>query len=201
MEGGGDSAGQKKKLRVGMDVFLATVKDKVRANQWGWKLVPCGGRREAYEKFRNARDHAEEDEIIVLLVDSEAPVTAATPSEHLGTRLGDRWDLTGVPADHIHLMVQTMETWLVAEPDALQRYYGQNFARNALPRADDLELVEKTAVADALRRATQRTSKGEYHKINHASDLLKQIDVATVRQRCGHCERLFDVLGGAVGEA
>ena len=94
-----------------------------------------------------------------------------------------------------------METWIVADPDTLQRYYGQNFARNALPRTDNLELVEKATVADALRRATQRTTKGEYHKIDHASDLLKLIDVTTVCRRCEHCERLFDVLGSVVEEA
>ena len=105
-----------------------------------------------------------------------------------------------MPEDHIHLMVQTMETWVVADPDTLERYYGQHFYRNALPRTDDLESVNKVAVAESLRLATRRTSKGEYHKILHASELLQLIDATTVRQRCGHCERLFRELGRVVAE-
>ena len=149
----------------------------------------------------NARNHAGSGEIIVLLVDSEAAVTTASPSHHLQARPGDEWDLAGVCEDHIHLMVQTMETWIVADPDTLQRYYGHNFNSNPLPQRDDLESVGKDAVADALRQATRRTSKGEYHKISHASDLLKQIDPTMVRRRCAHCERLFDVLSHVIGQA
>ena len=55
MEGGGDFKDQKAQLRQGMDQFLATLKDKARAQNWKWKLTPCGGRREAYEAFLNAR--------------------------------------------------------------------------------------------------------------------------------------------------
>ena len=200
LEGGGDTAGQKNKLRLGMDTFLASLKDEARARRWGWKLVPCGGRQNAYETFKNARVHAKDGETIVLLVDSEAAVSTATSSEYLRTRLGDRWELADVPEDHIHLMVQTMETWVVADPDTLERYYGQHFYRNALPRTDDLESVNKVAVAESLRLATRRTSKGEYHKILHASELLQLIDATTVRQRCGHCERLFRELGRVVAE-
>ena len=201
MEGGRDSPGQKRKLRVGMDTFLARLKNQARTRRWGWKLVPCGGRQSAYETFINARNHAADGETIVLLVDSEEAVTTATPAQHLRTRPGDRWELADVSDDHIHLMVQTMETWIVADPDTLEDYYGQYFNRNALPRADDMESVGKAAIANGLMQATRRTTKGEYHKISHASELLKRIDPAIVRQRCGHCEQLFGALGRLVGGA
>ena len=103
VEGGGTSAGQRKRLREGMDVFLADLKDMARKRRRGLRLVPCGGRRMAYEAFANARDHAEDGETVVLLVDSEAPVTAAAPAAHLRERQGDQWELAGVPDDHIHL--------------------------------------------------------------------------------------------------
>ena len=184
-----------------MDTFLADLKNAVRANRQRWRLVPCGGRRNAYDTFQNARDHAEDGETVVLLVDSEAAVTADTPNEHLRTRRGDGWDLAGVSEDHVHMMVQTVETWIVADPDALTAYYGQGFQANALPARRDLEDEGKAAVTRALERATGRTQKGAYHKIRHAGDLLAVIDPATVRQRCGHCERLFAVLGRAVAGA
>jgi hypothetical protein len=98
----------------------------------------------------------------------------------------------------IHLMVQTMEAWIVADPDALADYYGQRFRRNALPRTANLETVAKPAVATALNNATRDTQKGVYHKIKHASDLLKRIDRAKVQDRCPRCKRMFTTLGQAI---
>ena len=198
IEGGGDGKETKAALRRGMDEFLRKLKDVARARRWQWQLVLCGGRQRTYETFDNARGHAGEDEIIVLLVDAEAPVTAPTPVEHLRTRRGGGWDLSGVDKDQVHLMVQTMETWIVADPDALAVYYGQGFRANALPSRRNLEEEDKTEVASALRRATERTRKGDYHKIDHAADLLALIDPAKARRRCRHCERLFATLGAAV---
>ena len=184
-----------------MDAFLAEIKEAVRANRWTWKLVPCGGRRSAHDAFQNARDRAEDGETIVLLVDSEEAVAAESPIEHLRTRQDDGWDLAGATDDQVHLMVQTMETWIIADPDALAAYYGQGFQANALPSRPDLEEEDKAAVARALECATGPTQKGEYHKIRHASDLLGVIDPVRVRRRCAHCERLFAMVGRAVAEA
>ena len=195
MEGGGNSTGQTK-LRAGMNEFLRELREKVRNNQRKWRLVPCGNRQQAYEKFNNARGHAGENEIIVLLVDSEEPVAAPTPVEHLRMRPG--WDLSGVNEDRVHLMVQTMETWIVADSNALAVYYGQGFRANALPSRPNLEKEDKTAVASALYRATERTKKGRYHKIRHAADLLARTDPTKVRARCPHCAQLFDALGAAI---
>ena len=198
MEGGGDGRGTRDTLRRGMDRFLHELKDAARAKKWRWKLVLCGGRREAYEKFRNARAHPKDGEITILLVDAEAPVTAPTPVEHLRTRPGDGWDLTGVSEKHVHLMVQTMETWIVADREALESYYGQRFHGNSLPKTADLETVTKNAVIRALDRATAQSQKGCYHKIQHAADLLARIDPAKARERCRHCARLFNILGAAI---
>ena len=98
-------------------------------------------------------------------------------------------------------MVQTMESWIVADPDGLAEYYGQNFDRGALPRHADIEAVGKAAAADSLDKATRRTTKGKYRKIQHASELLQRIDPAKVRSRCRHCERLFAMLDRAIANA
>ena len=198
MEGGGDGKGTKAALRQGMDGFLGGLKDAARAKAWRWKLVPCGGRQRAYDTFSNACDHAGKNEIVILLVDAEGPVTASTPVEHLQARPGEGWDLAAVPEERIHLMVQTMETWIVADREALESYYGRYFEGNALPGTADLETVARNAVADALTQATRRTQKGRYHKVRHAADLLARIDPARARARCRHCARLFDALDAAI---
>ena len=174
-----------------MDALLQPLKNAARAKDLDWKLVPCGGRDEAFRRFRDAAGNGG-DAIVVLLVDAEGPVNG-TPHSHLQSR--DGWDMGFADEDTIHLMVQVMETWIVADPGVLSTYYGQNFNGNVLPKTTNLEEVAKADVARVLNQETKRTQKGRYHKIKHASELLKQIDVERVKARCPHCARLFNVLG------
>jgi hypothetical protein len=188
MEGGGRASKDgKARLRQGMAEFIRKV---VSQKRLGWKVVACGSRNDAHDAFRNANRTSPEN-FNILLVDSEGPGTQP-PRIHLKER--DGWNLTGVSEESIHLMIQVMETWIVADPDKVAAYYEQGFVKSALPRAQDLEGVEKERIYDALKRATAKTQKGEYHKIKHAADLLEEIDPAIVRRRCPSCDRLFATL-------
>ena len=193
VEGGGNNTTTKAALRNGMNQFLGSLKEAARTRSWKWKLVFCGARNDAYDKFNTARRN-DDPGIVMLLVDSEGPVDAS-PRDHLARK--DRWDLDGVEEDRIHLMVQVMETWIVADPEALAAYYGQHFRANVLPARQNLEEVDKAQIASALERATEQTQKGRYDKISHA-DLLARIDPEQVRQHCAHCARLFDTLAAAI---
>ena len=197
MEGGGQSRDAKRTLRQGMARFLEEIKESVRERRWHWNIVCCGSRNEAYESFMHGRQNAD-DTIIILLVDAEGPVADASPRDHLMAR--DRWMMRDVEDDVVHLMVQTMETWLVADRCALADYYGQRFRANALPTRQDLEEEGKAEIENALARATRSTQKGQYHKIRHASDLLKMINSQVVRRRCRNCERMFDTLHQMIEE-
>ena len=191
MEGGGDGSGSRAALRQGMNAFLGPLREAARARAMGWKLVCCGSRNEAFRRFRDAVRH-DGQVLAVLLVDAEERVTRPV-REHLQDR--DGWNLSFTEEDQLHLMVQTMETWIVADPEALRAYYGQHFNETALSRGSDLEDMPKEDIARSLDRATERTRKGRYHKIGHARDLLKRIDVEKVKRRCSHCRRLFEVIG------
>ena len=131
-------------------------------------------------------------------MDAEAPVNGAARA-HLQVR--DGWDLEFASDQAVHLMVQTMEAWIVADPDALAEYYGQSFRKNALPKTRNLETIAKDALAASLDSATRRTQKGAYHKIRHASGLLKLINQEKVQQRCPACARIFEALSQAIREA
>lgn len=194
MEGGGTGRDTKDALRRGMDAFLGELKDAARRKSWRWKRVCCGGRDEAFRAFRQARNNGDGTNV-VLLVDAESPVNSS-PSAHLSER--DGWDLKRADDDVLHLMTQTMETWIVADPDNMAAYCKRGFDRNALPNADDLEAVAKSDISGALEKATRRTQKRKYHKIRHASELLKSINPEKARQRCSHCKRLFVVLGDVI---
>jgi hypothetical protein len=197
MEGGGDGPAGKAALREGMTAFLAPLKDAARLRSWRWDLVCCGGRQDTFDAFSRAV-RIGRSTIVALLVDAEAPV-AAPYRAHLMMR--DGWDLGEVSDDLVHLMIETMEAWIVADPAALSAYYGQRFNTNPLPRAANLEAVPKARLSSALQRATQATQKGSYHKIGHASDLLRRIDRLKVQQRCPGCARVFRVLGDMIAAA
>jgi hypothetical protein len=190
LEGGGDSTEGKARLRQGMGEFLSALREEARARRLRWKIVACGSRGATHDAFLHA-GRTELDTFCVLLVDSEEQVAAA-PIAHLKAR--DGWALAGIHEHQVHLMVRTMESWLVADPDALARYYGQGFRRDALPAAPDLESVSKADVIRTLEQATRDTQKGLYHKTRHGSELLSRVDQARSRQRCAHCERLVERL-------
>ena len=196
MEGGGDSNNTKSEIRVGMNEFLVELKEAARKKCWNWKLVCCGSRGEAYKAYCNARN-SNDHSIVFLLVDSEDPVSGRA-HHHLKKR--DKWNLSNEEENEIHLMAQTMETWIVADTDALRKYYGQNFASGALPKRKDLETVSKKDIARALIKATEKSTKGKYHKIHHASVLLKEIDPQVVQKRCSFCKRLFKLLDQSISE-
>ncbi len=181
-----------------MNAFLGEAKAAAESLGWRWQLIACGGRDRARRGFLRALENQGAKDVAILLVDAEESLTRA-PIDHLQDR--DGWDLSSASERAVHLMVQTMETWMVADPAALAGFYGQGFRASALSNAADLEAVPKSDVARDLREATRGTSKGTYHKIRHVRALLGMIEPAKVRQRCQSCERLFTDLKDMLGQA
>lgn len=100
--------------------------------------------------------------------------------------------------DTVHLMVQSMETWIIADVAALNAYYGDGFRANAVP-ASNLESIDRRVVGQALKRATQATTKGAYKKIRDGAKLLERVDPGTVSNACPSCAALFRTLGQLLG--
>lgn len=190
VEGGGDGKNTKALIRQGFSSFLKDIVQIARSKRIRWQLIICGSRGNAFSDFMTALE-THPSAFNVLLVDSEEPVKTK-PWEHLKHR--DNWDSPGVDDTHCHLMVQVMESWFVADIDALRRFYGQGFKENSIPRNLKVEDINKEALGSALKGATKDTSKGEYDKIQHGSKLLEQIDVAKVRKAAYYCDRLFTTL-------
>jgi len=195
IEGGGDSEAGKAALRQGFDALLSTQKAAARARRVRWKTVLCGGRNATFDAFLNATRKQTAD-IVALVVDAEGPV--ASPSQPEGRvahlRVRDRWDLEGIDPEHVHLMTQCMEAWLVSDPSTLAEFYGKGFRENALPKRQILDEEPKTAVYTALEAATKDTQKGRYGKIKHASELLKRIGRDKLVTRCKSFKQLLQWL-------
>ena len=164
VEGGGDGRNGRAAIRQGMGGLLKEVRDAARRKKLRWRITACGGRNETFNQFIDEIERLTSG-FAVLLVDAEGPVNQS-PRLHLKER--DRWDLQSIDEDNVHLMTQTMETWIVADVNALSTFYGNGFQQSALPSLDNLENRHKRDIERALKRATQGTTKNEYHKIRHA---------------------------------
>lgn len=196
IEGGGDGKNSKSLLHQGFSIFLKDLKAIARSNQISWNITMCGSRNNAFRDFKNAlKDHP--NAFVVLLVDSEAPINKP-PWEHL--KLRDNWDSPNVDDIHCHLMVQSMEAWLIADVEALKKYYRQGFKENAIPKNPNVEKIPKDLLEPSLKAASCNTTKGEYRKIQHAAKLLEMIDVVKVRKASDHCDRLFITLTQKIAE-
>ena len=191
VEGGGDGRELRARCRRGFSSFFA------RTGLVGSmpKVVACGGRQRAYDKFRAALDARNERGFTVLLVDSEDPVAEGSgPWLHLMNR--DTWAAPqGATDDNAHLMIQCMEAWFLADRDCLEAFFGRGFNRNALPGNRNIEEVAKADVLDGLRNATRQCQpKGEYGKGRHSFEILSEIDPSKVRAASPHAKRLVDTL-------
>ena len=169
VEGGGEHA---REFRSGLGKFI----EKAGAVGRMPRIVACGRRDNAYDKFRKAHGDGEN---AMLLVDAEEPVTAGGSWEHLKGR--DNWDRpAGTTNQQCQLMVQVMETWFLADVNALESYYGQGFRRQALPQNPNIEDVPKLDLEIRLNQATRDTQKGPYSKGKHSFEILERLDPAKV---------------------
>lgn len=196
VEGGGDCRATKSRVREGFAGFLRELVEIARAGHVRWSVIVCGGRQTAFEAYETAkRQHPEAAN--VLLVDSERPVTGSA-CEHL-RQPPDGWAVTPAEQEHLQLMVQTVEHWLIADLDAVESYYGQGFRRNPIPANVSIEAIGRSDLERGLRAATQDTKKGPYHKTRHCPDLLRTVESSKVREACPHCMRVFRTLAEQMG--
>ena len=153
-------------------------------------VVACGSRGEAYRDFKTAHGNSLS---AMLLVDAEGPVTAPGPWQHLKAR--DNWDRPASASDdQCHLMVQVMESWFLADPDALASFYGQGFRPQSLSKNPNIEQVSKQVVRSGLAGATRDTKKGRYDKGRDSYEILGRVDPAKVTNASPYADRLIRVL-------
>jgi len=126
-EGGGDKEATQSRCREGLSNYCA----KLKPPSSRLRIVAGGGREQTFDKFRTAALDGRSGEVFALLVDSEGPVSANTPAEHL--RVCDGWDFTGLLNHKVFLMVQAMEAWFLADRDALATFYDGGFLAKRLP--------------------------------------------------------------------
>ena len=154
------------------------------------RVVRGESRTATYDKFINTRPRA--NEVLLLLVDSEGPVAPGhTAWQHLQARDGWRQP-PAAAADSAYLMVQFMETWFLADREALRRFFGAAFNENAFREWPSLEAVPRDTVISVLEQATG----ARYRKGKVSFQLLERISPDRVAAACPHAKQLLDYLRG-----
>lgn len=196
VEGGGNKENPNRLLRHGFQEFIYSGLRGFNRP----RIILCGSRKEAYDAFCHALRAKNSEYYYILLVDAENPVVASSSWQHLKSR--DKWKNPGASDDQCHLMVQFMEAWFYADPDALKRIFGKNSVKKQIANITDVESIPKKDIEDALDNMAAKNSKNskiKYQKINHGSKLLGMINVSTVCSKSLHCDRLFKVLEKELG--
>lgn len=192
VEGGGDGNRLKRACRQGFGEFFR----KAGLDGRMPRIVACGSRDNAFESFLTAMRRADTKQFIMLLVDSEEEVaTSGGPWAHVSKR--DGWTRPARAAeDSLHLLVQCMEAWLVADRDCLKVYYGRGFNSRRLPRRREVESIAKADLHAALDRATRDCAKGKYsrRKGPHSFRILANVDPGKVAAVSRYAKRLLETL-------
>jgi hypothetical protein len=190
VEGGADkNPNLNKKCRKGFSDFFQKLNIKVR-----FDIAVCGSRHIAYKDFCTKLKKLKEDEHCLLLVDSEAPVTSPAKNAKVWQHV-DKWQKPdNATEEHLHFMVECMETWFMADKQTIAVYYGKDFKQNALPQNTTIEEISKSDLYERLKKATKDTTKGSYSKGGHSFEILSQIDANKVVNSSPYAKRLLDTL-------
>ena len=190
VEGGGISRELRANCRRGFNRFFRNAGLTGRMP----KVVACGSREAAYDRFCTALGRSNEHAAI-LLVDSEGPITRKAGSwTHLKEQ--DNWKKPkGTKNENAHLMVQCMEAWFFADKETLANYFGDGFNRSALSGQADVENIPKTDIERGLKSATRQCMrKGRYSKSRHSFAILAQINPEKVTAASPHARWLIQTL-------
>ena len=171
VEGGGD---HNKDLNIACRRGFSKLIKSLRTTRMP-RIEAAGSRQAAFKRFNALVDQISAGEHAILLVDSEDPVADHDkPGDHLNQR--DGWNPPpDAGKDDVFLMTTCMETWIIADRDALQKYYGSDLKASKLPRRADLESIPRQDVLKSLVNATTK-SKKQYAKGSISFEILAHVD-------------------------
>ena len=196
VEGGGRGTNKNAtiKLQQGFDAFLRELKDAARAKKISFRVIPSGSTTDTYEEFIFSVENSPQS-FNLLLVDSDETVAKDESACAFLQRKYKKWKLQTINDEQCHLMVQIMESWFVADVDALKDFYGQDFRESAIPKNQkNVEKIDKARVESALKAATAKIKNGVYHKIRDGAKILEKINPQKVRASAPHCDKLFKTI-------
>jgi hypothetical protein len=187
VEGGGDSDATHTELRQAFTTLL-----KAAGVQKLPRVVACGGGPSTLDDFKNAVERSGSTERAFVLVDSESAVTEGDSVwAHLDKEYG--WKKPPEAEESTaFLMIQCMETWLIADLDAVIEYFKPHFNRKSIAAWPDLEAVPKKTIQAALGSAT--AGGRAYAKGKISFEILSTVEPAKLEAACPAAKRFFDAM-------
>ncbi len=92
-------------------------------------------------------------------------------------------------------MVQCMETWCVADRNALRGFFGQCLQESALPPLNGLEARSTNDVQQKLKNATRPCGHDRmYKKGKRSFELIAELDPSELNERLPHFKTLCEAL-------
>jgi hypothetical protein len=156
------------------------------------RLVPCGGRAAAFEKFRSAHI-ANAGSFIALWVDGEEPMADIEAAwEHLQDY--DEWPQPhGSIDEQVLFMTTCMETWFVADRETLKGQFKNKLQVSALPALQHLENRGHHEIQNSLIHAT-RNCTNAYAKGAKSYEILGKLSPVVLEQYLPSFVRVHRIL-------
>lgn len=211
VEGGGNTSKTQARLRQALGRLF-----EKHAAQYGGNAIrpsfdPSGGREETFAAYKNGLKYRAGERSLVL-IDSEAPKRETGANwEYLraiaSNRDPDKHQWANRPPgaldDDLHFMVQSMESWLAADPGALRTHYGPQFDTASVEslRRRGVESLSPNEAVDAIRTAARKCPNRKYRKSVDCPAILEIVDPARVRQHSNHAAQFLDRLSEALTNA
>jgi hypothetical protein len=99
-------------------------------------------------------------------------------------------------------MVVCMESWFLADKNALSVFFGQGFNERVLPQNKSIEAVSKDDLYKGMEQATRHCkTKDRYGKGKHSFEILSRIDPNKVRAVSPWAKRFLEILQRTIQEA
>lgn len=195
IEGGGPGKQADSAFREGYRKFI----DKIVASVIGelpvaLEIVRGEGRGKAHRKFSHQKSlHPEA--LVLLLIDSDDGYSAGDPIWAFLERRDHVKKPTWAREDHVYLMVDCVETWIVADLEALKSHYGQSFNSGALPKQNDLEKVPHSELQSKLEQATRKCRRTYSH--GDSAELIAKVTPGRIAH-LSSASRFITGLPGAI---
>ena len=128
VEGGGKGSHKRAtiKLQQGFDSFFTEIIELARIKKISFKIIPAGNTQSTYDDFIFSVENSPQS-FNLLLVDSDDALDEDESARAFLQKKYKKWKLKTVKDEQCHLMVQIMESWFIADVDALKQFYGQGF--------------------------------------------------------------------------
>ena len=162
-----------------------------------FQCIPGRGGSQSLEKFAHPLP-TQAGALRILLIDSERPAAEVTkPWKYLPKCKRPNW------ADDrsCYLMVQCLETWLLADPEAIRVHYDEKskpcFRPRELKAWPPLETVDRKILQKALEKATENCTRPYFHAYGN---VLIAVVSREKLMKLPSVERLFKDLKIKIGE-